>query len=110
MICNSNTEHHITKKIWQQPTITIIRLNRIKQLRTGRIHKDTSTVLCDNHLATLIAAVFHKGTSTDNGHYTSVVKSNNIWYNCNDHTVRPTQYTDFCSSKEVYMAFYHKLD
>ena len=56
------------------------------------------------------AAVFHKGTSTENGHYTSVVKSDNIWYDCNDHMVRSIKYTEFCASKEVYMAFYRKLD
>ena len=114
--CNTNTKHHIIKKIWQQPNICILRMNRFKQLRSGRVHKDSSTILCNDKLdipdfkAKLISVIFHKGVTKDSGHYISVIRSAEKWYECNDHKIRSIDFTEFCCSKEVYILFYHKLD
>ncbi len=75
--CNCDTIHNTIKDIWQQPNITTVRVNCFKQLSSGRIQKtsalvnsgDTLTVL--NHKAEVIRVIFHIGSSTNSGHYTS---------------------------------------
>ena len=114
-VCNDNNGHLIERNIWQQPTFCVITIKRFKQLRTGRVHKNTSTVKCNEHIkipgfeAELIALVLHQGATKDSGHYTSVVKSADKWYICNDNNISITNLNDICMSKEVYMAFYHKV-
>ena len=114
--CNTNTKHQVSRTIWQQPNICIFIINRFKQLNTGRVHKNSSTVYCDYMLnlphfkAQLMAAIFHKGATKDSGHYISVIRSADKWYECNDHNIKRIEFKDFCSSKEVYIMFYQKLN
>ena len=113
--CNCNNKHLIEKTIWQQPIFSVIAIKRFQQLRTGRVTKNTATIMCNEHIAipgfdaNLIALVLHHGATTDSGHYTSVVKSADKWYICNDNSISITNLTDICMSKEVYMAFYHRV-
>ena len=113
--CNTDTKHQVSKKIWHQPNLCVLIVNRFKQLRTGRIHKDTSTVFCNDKIITpnfkaeLSAAVFHKGSTKESGHYIAAIKSADKWYECDDLNIRSINFTNMCSSKEVYIMFYHKL-
>ena len=114
--CHHDTKHKVVKTIWQQPFFTIIRINRFRQLNTGRIHKNTANILCNDNIVTpgfkgkLIAMINHKGTYINSGHYVSLVKSSNQWFECNDSIITSTNFTDICSSKDTYIAFYVKMD
>ena len=114
--CHQNTTHKVVKTIWQQPVFNIIRINRFLQLNTGRMHKNTATLRCNESITTtsfkgkLIAMVNHKGTNINSGHYVSYVKSDNHWFECNDAMITPTEFTNIRSSKDTYIAFYIKMD
>ena len=116
VVCEIDTRHNIVRKVLQQPSISLIQINRFKQLQTGRIHKDMSGTICNDKLNTsgfngyLIAMILHTGTSTNNGHYTSVVRSGESWYICNDSDIKSVRYRDICSSNEVYILFYSRVD
>ena len=113
--CNCDTEHAMCRDIWAQPDIMVIRVNRFKQTSRGRICKNNSvlssseTLTLDTGRVGLIGVIFHHGSTTASGHYTSVVKVNNVWYRCNDNSVEVVEFTDICDSKESYILFYNKV-
>ncbi len=80
-LCNSNKSHTNQKVIIQQPLITTICINcinRCHQSRTGRLTKNTAYVLCNRSISHPnfeghVMGLMHKGSSTNSGHYTSMV-------------------------------------
>ena len=81
--CTDNIEHLLERNVLQQPAFCVITIKRFKQLRTGRVHKN-STVKCNEDIPTpryeaeIIALVFNHSAITYSGYYTSVVKINFI--------------------------------
>jgi ubiquitin C-terminal hydrolase len=112
--CSSNTPHCINKTIWQQPKVTIIRINRFKQMSTGRMSKNHNKV-CVSELLTfenfkgkLIGMISHQGTSLSSGHYVSYVSGESTWYKCSDEKIDRVSFTEFCDTGESYILFYQE--
>ena len=109
--CNCDTGHSVTRSIWQQPKITILRVDRFRQLTSGRIHKNSEKLLLKETLsipgfkASLIGTISHIGPSTTSGHYISCVKVANEWYRCDDNTVTVAEFSAFHDSGECYLLF-----
>ena len=109
--CNCDTGHSVTRSIWQQPKITILRVDRFRQLTSGRIHKNSEKLLLKETLsipgfkASLIGTISHIGPSTTSGHYISYVKVANEWYRCDDNTVTVAEFSAFHDSGECYLLF-----
>ena len=109
--CYCNTDHAVSKSVWQQPKITIIRVNRFRQLTSGRTHKNSEKLILQetfafqNFKARIIGIVSHIGSSTSSGHYISHVKVIDDWYCCNDSLVTAAEFSDFSDSKECYLLF-----
>ncbi len=87
--------------IIQQPLITTTCVNRFHQSRTGRL----SLIDFDSQLMGLI---LHKGSSTNSGHYISMVKVGDIWFECDDVKITKIEFNYFCNSNTVYMLFYKR--
>ncbi len=110
--CSRNVSHCITKTIWQQPRITIVRINRFKQTSRGRVTKNHSPVCAGEHLhfdgfkANLIGIVSHKGSSSSSGHYVSYVSIDSEWYRCSDEQIARARFSEFSDSIESYILFY----
>ncbi len=68
------------------------------------IRRDTLTV--QHFKAELIGVMFHIGSTTISGHYTSVINVNNIWYYRNDKVITVLDFIDMCNSKERYIFVY----
>ncbi len=72
--------------ICQQPLITTICVNRFHKLRTGRLSKNTTYVLCYRSISQtdfdgqLMGLILRKGSSTNSVHYLSMVKVGDIWF------------------------------
>ncbi len=85
-LCNSNKSHINQNVIIQQPLITTICVNRFHQSRTGRLSKNTAHVLCNKSISLtdfdgqLMGLILHKGSSTNSGHYISMVKVGDILF------------------------------
>ena len=109
--CNCDTSHSVAKSIWQQPRITILRVDRFRQLSSGRIHKNSEGLLLKEALAipgfkaSLIGTVSHVGSSTTSGHYVAHVKVADDWYSCDDRSVKVAKFSTFCDSRECYLLF-----
>ena len=110
--CSCNVHHYITKTVWQQPRITIVRVNRFKQMSRGRISKNHRHVLANEHLqfegfkAKLIGVVSHKGSSSLSGHYVSYISIDSNWYRCSDEQIARIGFSEFSHSMESYILFY----
>ncbi len=110
--CSRNVHHCIRKTVWQQPRITIVRINRFKQTSRGRVSKNHSQVCASEHLhfdgfkAKLIGIVSHKGSSSSSGHYVSYISIDSIWYRCIDEHIAEARFSDFSDSIESYILFY----
>ncbi len=76
--------------IIQQPLIITICVNRFRQSRTRRLTKNTTYILCNRSVSLtdfdgqLMDLILHKGLSTNSGHYISMVKVCDIWFECDD--------------------------
>ncbi len=111
---NSNKSHTNQDVIIQQPLITTICVNRFHQSRTGRLSKNTAHVLCNGYISLtdfdsqLMGLILHKGSSTNSGHYLSMVKVGDIWFECDDVKITEIEFNHFCSSNTVYMLFYKR--
>ena len=109
--CNCDTSHSVIKNIWQQPKISIIRVQRFRQMSTGRIHKDSDkltlkeTFSIPNFKASLIGSVSHVGSSTTSGHYISYVKVEDGWYSCSDNSITKTNFCNISDSRDCYLLF-----
>ncbi len=70
-VYNTNASHSLCKIIHEQPTISIIHINRFKTVN-GQY---TSKLVCNEIISNstfkgqLIGLIFHKGLSTSSGHY-----------------------------------------
>ena len=93
----------------------VICINRFHQLQNGSYIKDDTLVFCDPIIALpgvastskLVGTVMHKGRTLTSGHYTAMVKANNMWYSCNDIDVHMMQNVErHLHSREVYLLFY----
>ncbi len=79
-LCNSNKSHTNQNVIIQQSLITTICVNIFHQSRTGRLSKNTTHILCNRFISLidfdgqLMGLILHKGSSTNSGHYISMVK------------------------------------
>ncbi len=113
-LCNSNKSHTNQNVIIQQPLITTICVNRFHQSRTGRLSKNTTYVLCNRSISLtdfdgqLMGLMCHKGSSTNSGHYISMVKVGDIWFECDDVKITKIEFNHFCNSNTVYMLFYKR--
>ena len=114
--CSYDTLHYIGRTIWQQPKISIVRINRFKQMSTGRFTKNHNMVCASELLSfsgfkgKLIGIIAHKGSTPFSGHYVCFVSSGSTWYRCSDESVVETIFSDFCNSGESYILFYQKCD
>ena len=113
--CHKITLHTTCDNICQQPNITIVCTNRFKQLPMGNFTKNCTVVHCDpsislpNFVGSLVGVVLHHGSSITSGHYTSIVRADNIWYSCNDKVVSViNDIHSVLHSKDVYLLFYVK--
>ncbi len=52
--------------------------------------------------------ILHKGLSTNSGHYISMVKVGDIWFECDDVKITKIEFNHFCNSNTVYMLFYKR--
>ncbi len=86
--------------IIQPPLITTSCVNRFHQSRTGRLTKNTAYILCNRSISPLI---LHKWLSTNSGHYISMVKIGDIWFECNYFKVTKIEFNNLCNSNTVYM-------
>ncbi len=108
--------HHTQTKnvIIQQPLITTICVNRFHQSRTGRLSKNTAYVLCNRCTiltaidGQLIVLILHIGSSINSGHYISIGKVGDIWFDCDDVKITKIELNNFCNSNTVYMLFYKR--
>ncbi len=100
--------------IIQQPLITIICVNRFHQSRTGRLSKNIAHVLCNRSISLtdfdgqLMCLILHKGSSTNSGHYISMVKVGDIWFECDHLKITKIDFNHICNSNTVYMLFYKR--
>ncbi len=113
--CSHDAPHCIKKSIWQQPKITIVRINRFRQMSRGRISKNHNKVCVsqllsfDNFKGKLIGLISHIGSSSTSGHYVSYIRGDSTWYRCSDEKVIELTFSDFCDSGESYILFYQKV-
>ncbi len=77
------------------------KLKQIEYAKNSSIVHSNDKLLVPNFKAQLMAAIFHQGATKDSGHYISVIRSTDKWYECNDHNIKSVEFKDFCSSKEV---------
>ncbi len=111
-LCNSNKSHTLHNVTIQQPLITTICANRFHQSRTSRLIRSTAYVLCNRSISLtdvdgqLMGLILHKGSSTNSGHYISMVKVGEIWFDCDDFKINKIEFNHFCDSNIVYMLFY----
>ncbi len=56
----------------------------------------------------LMGLIVHKGSSTNSGHYISMVKVGDIWFECDDIKITKIYFNYFCNSNTVYMLFYKR--
>ncbi len=63
----------------------------------------TESISIDSYQANLKAFIQHYGT-TQNGHYTSVIKKGSTWYHCNDKQIKETNLNQ--EINEAYILFY----
>ncbi len=100
--------------IIQQPLITTICVTRFHQSRTGRLTKNTAYILCNRSInltdfdGQLMGLILHKGSSTNSGHYLSMVKVGDVWFKCDDVKITKIEFNHFCNSNTVYMLFYKR--
>ncbi len=100
--------------IIQQPLITTICVNRFHQSRAGRLTKNTAYVLCNRSISLtdfdgqLIGLILHKGSSTNSGHFLSMVRVGDIWFECDDVKITKIEFNHFCVSNAVYILFYKR--
>ncbi len=59
----------------------------------------------DGHFMGLI---LHKGSSSNSGHYISMVKVGDIWFECDDVRITKIEFNHFCKFNTVYMLFYKR--
>ncbi len=52
--------------------------------------------------------ILHKSSSTNLGHYISVVKVGDIWFECDDVKITKIEFNHFYNSNTVYMLFYKR--
>ncbi len=73
---------------------------------------NTAYVICNRSISLtdfdgqLMDLILHKGSSTNSGHYISVVKVGDIWLESDDVKFTKIEYNHFCNSNTVYMLFY----
>ncbi len=63
----------------------------------------TESININRYQANLTAFIQHYGT-IQNGHYTSVIKTGNIWYHCNDNQIKETNLNQ--EINDTYILFY----
>ena len=113
--CSYNTHHCISKTIWQQPKITIVRINRFKQMSSGRFSKNHNKIgipgllSLDSFKGQLIGVISHIGSSLSSGHYVSYVSMGSKWYRCSDENVTELAFSEFSQSGESYILFYQTI-
>lgn len=113
--CGETTQQTFTSSILHQPKIMVLCINRFCQLQNDTIGKNDTVVFCDPTIALpnvtgkLVGMVMHTGRATTSGHYTALVRSDNVWYSCNDTAVHIISDNDnYLHSREVYLLFYVK--
>ncbi len=65
----------------------------------------TESINIDSHQANLKAFIQHCGT-TQNGHYTSVIKKCSTWYPSNDNQIKETNLNQQINDTYNYVLFY----
>ncbi len=94
--------------------ITTICVNRFHQSRTSRLSKNTARILCNSSISLtdfdgqLMGLILHKGSSTNSGHYISMVNVGDIWFECDDVKITKIEFNHFCYSNTVYLLFYQR--
>ncbi len=112
-LCYSN-KSHTNQNVIIQPLITTICVNRFHQSRTGRLSKNTARILCNSSSSLtdfdgqLMGLILHKWSSTNSGHYISMVKVGDIWFECDDVKITKIEFNHFCYSNTVYLLFYKR--
>ncbi len=113
--CSRDAPHCIKRSVWQQPKVTIVRINRFKQMSSGRISKNHNKVCVsellsfDGYKGKLIGVISHIGSSLSSGHYVSYVRIDSTWYRCSDEQITEPAFSEFCDSGESYILFYQKV-
>ncbi len=113
-LCNSNKSRSNQNVIIQQPLVTTICVNGFHRSMTGRLSKNTAHVLCNRSISLtyfdcqLMGLILHKWSSTNSGHYISMVKVGDICFECGDVKITKIEFNHFCNSNTVYMLFYKR--
>ncbi len=87
---------------------------RFHQSTTGRLTKNTEYILCNRSISLtdfdvqLVGFILHKGLSTNSGHYLSMVKFCEIWFECDDVKIIKIEFNHFCKSNTVYVILQKK--
>ncbi len=108
------TSHTNQNVIIQQPLITTMCVNRFHQSRTGILSKNTAYLLCNRSISLtdfdseLMGLILYKRWSTSSGHYLSMVKVSDIWFESDDVKITKIEFNHFCNSNTVYMLFYKR--
>ncbi len=56
----------------------------------------------------LMGLILHKVSSTNSGHYISMVKVGDIWFECDYVKITTIEFNHFCNSNTVFMLFYNR--
>ncbi len=81
---------------------------------TGRHSKNTSYIQCNRFISLidvdgqLMDLILHKGSSTNSGHYLSMVKVGDIWFECDNVKITKIELNHFYNSNTAYMLFLQK--
>ncbi len=98
--CNSNKSHRNHLCDYWTTLITTTCINRFHQSRTGRLTKNTVYILCNRSISLtdfdgqLMGLLLHKRLSINSGHYISMVKVGDIWFECDDVTITKIEFNN----------------
>ncbi len=94
--------------------ITSICVNGFHQSRAGRLSKNTAYILCNRSISLtdfdgqFMGLILHKWSSTNSGHYLSMVKVGDILFECDDVKITKMEFNHLCNSNTVYKLFYKR--
>jgi ubiquitin C-terminal hydrolase len=115
MNCKKDSLHTTTYTIKEYPDVLVILINRYIITNSGRCSKNNRNIIIDNTITynnytyNIFGIINHIGSSTSNGHYISLIKTDNKWFKCDDSNINNITIDMPHNSSEAYMLFYMNL-
>lgn len=107
--CQSQSDASVVSKIVKSPKLLVVYIEPF-DLAGSRIRHSisvTEQVTLLSRKYALYGVVYHHGSSIHSGHFTAAVRYYEVWYRCDDNSVREVESP---SSAEAYFLFYEALD